>query len=368
MRILHLTSDAFGGHGGIAKYNRDLIHALCALPEVDEVVCLARIAPGPVGPVPAKAHLVTDALGGKFRFVHAALSELLSGSADIVLCGHINLLPLAFLAHRRFRAPLGLFIYGIDAWTRTKFSSGIFAGRTDSVVAISETTLNLFRAWTHIPLERCTILPNAFEPIDFAPGPPSEALLDRYGLQNKFVLLTLGRMASEERYKGFDEVLEALPTLAREIPNVAYLLVGDGADRPRLQRKARALGVESRVVFAGKVPEAEKADHYRTSHVFAMPSRGEGFGFVFLEAMACGIPVVASRADGSREAVRDGSLGELVDPRNPEDIRRGILAAARRPRGVVPEGLDYFSFANFQTRVRDWLERLRAQHLNILSG
>ena len=355
MRILHLTSDAFGGHGGIAKYNRDLIHALCALPAVDEVVCLPRVAAGPIGPIPAKAHFVTEALGGKFRFARATLNELRAGDADIVLCGHINLLPLAFLAHRRCKAPLGLFIYGIDAWKRTKFSSGIFAGRTNSVIAISHTTLNLFRAWTHTPLNQCTVLPNAFEPNEFGPGPPSEALLDRYGLRGKFVLLTLGRMASEERYKGFDEVLEALPALAREIPNVAYMLVGDGADRARLQLKARALGVENRVVFTGNVPEAEKADHYRTGHVFAMPSRGEGFGFVFLEAMACGIPVVASRADGSREAVRDGLLGELVDPRDPEDVLRGILAAARRPRGLVPDGLDYFSFANFKTRVGDWL-------------
>ena len=358
MRILHLVSDAFGGHGGIAKYNRDLIRALCSLPNVEQLVCLPRVASESIGPLPAKLHLATNALGGKVRFVRATVGELVRGSADIVICGHINLLPLAYLASSRCRAPLALFIYGIDAWTRTNYTSRFLVQRTDSIVSISETTRDLFCSWTGIPRERCTLLPNAFDPNDFGPGPASDALLQKYGLKNKFVLMTLGRMAAEERCKGFDEVLNLLPTLAKEIPNVTYLLVGDGADRPRLEQKVRTLGVENHVVFAGKIPEASKLDHYRAADVFVMPSRGEGFGFVFLEAMACGIPVVASRADGSREAVRNGLLGELVDPKSPEDIRRGILAAAARPRRVVPEGLEFFSFENFQLRVGDWLNGL----------
>jgi glycosyltransferase involved in cell wall biosynthesis len=80
-----------------------------------------------------------------------------------------------------------------------------------------------------------------------------------------------------------------------------------------------------------------------------MPSRGEGFGFVFLEAMASGIPVVASSIDGGREAVLDGALGILVDPGNREDLKRGILEALARPKGI-PTGLDYFFFEKFEQR------------------
>jgi glycosyltransferase involved in cell wall biosynthesis len=86
-------------------------------------------------------------------------------------------------------------------------------------------------------------------------------------------------------------------------------------DRRCLQEKARSLGVHGRVVFAGYVPESEKADHYRLADAYVMPGRGEGFGIVYLEALACGVPVVASEVDGSREAVREGALGILVDPR-----------------------------------------------------
>ncbi|MGB8990652.1 MAG: glycosyltransferase [Desulfobaccales bacterium] len=175
-------------------------------------------------------------------------------------------------------------------------------------------------------------------------------LLDRYGLRGKTVLMTMGRLVSSEQYKGLDEILEVLPALLKSIAHVAYLIVGDGDDRPRLEAKAQALGLEDRVVFTGFIPEADKADHYRLADVFVMPGRGEGFGIVFLEAMACGIPVVGSRLDGSREALRDGTLGILVDPRRPDELLAGILAALKRPRGTIPEGLEYFSCENFARR------------------
>ncbi len=95
--------------------------------------------------------------------------------------------------------------------------------------------------------------------------------------------------------------------------------------------------------------------HYRLADAYVMPSRGEGFGFVFLEALACGVPVVASCIDGGREAVRDGALGTLVDPREPSDVIRGIEHALAQPTGQVPLGLKYFAFENFTARVHAFL-------------
>ena len=153
-------------------------------------------------------------------------------------------------------------------------------------------------------------------------------------------------------------VLEALPLLKDTIPGVVYLVAGDGTDRPRLEAKARSLGVEDDVVFTGYIAEEEKADHYRLADVFVLAGRGEGFGTVLLEAMACGVPVVASKLDGSAEAVRGGELGALVDPGEPEDLTRGILEALARPRGVVPRGLGYFSYENFARRCHEFLDRV----------
>src|SRR5262249_1572191 len=108
------------------------------------------------------------------------------------------------------------------------------------------------------------------------------------------------------------------------------------------------------------IPESEKADHFRLADVYIMASRGEGFGFVLLEAMACGVPVVASKLDGGREAVRDGQLGILVDPLDGRDVRDAILEALTRPRGVVPGGLDHFSLSNFEARAHALIGRVLA--------
>src|SRR5207244_3811221 len=133
------------------------------------------------------------------------------------------------------------------------------------------------------------------------------------------------------------------------MPDLMYLILGDGDDRLRLQEKARTLALDQHVKFGGFISEDEKADHYRLADAFVMPGRGEGFGIVYLEAMACGIPVVASKADASREALLDGRLGILADPSDPQEIAGAIKQALACPR-VVQKELEYFSYQNFVQR------------------
>jgi glycosyltransferase involved in cell wall biosynthesis len=257
------------------------------------------------------------------------------------------------------RAPLLLIIYGIDAWNPLRsILTKYLLSKIDFIISISDITKQKFLTWSHLTKPKYFILPNAVTQMDYGAGPKNVELLERYGLSDKTVLMTLGRLAPEEQYKGFDEIMELLPALSKQIPRIAYLIVGDGEDRPRLEAKAQALGVGDRVVFAGFIPEAEKADHYRLADAFVMPGRGEGFGFVFLEALACGIPVVGSSLDGSREALRRGALGILVDPRRPDEVQAGVLEALKRPRGVIPPGLDYFSFENFAERCHGILRQV----------
>jgi glycosyltransferase involved in cell wall biosynthesis len=167
----------------------------------------------------------------------------------------------------------------------------------------------------------------------------------------------LGRLSQTERYKGIDEVLEILPPLLRTRPDLVYLVVGEGSDRARLEQKAQSLGIAGHVVFTGQIPEYEKADHYRLADAFLLPSHGEGFGFVLLEAMASGIPVVASTLDGGREAVRQGQLGILVNPNDREELAVGIQRALLVKKGV-PEGLEYYSYDNFRQRAHETLRRI----------
>jgi phosphatidyl-myo-inositol dimannoside synthase len=362
MRVLALVPDAFGGRGGIAKFNRDLLRALCSHPTCSEVVAIPRLMPAPdeAGLLPARLTYVTSGLGSKLHYLVAVLKAMYSNPGfDLLFCGHINLLPVAFLIRLWARAPVVLVIHGIEAWEPTSSPlTNYLAGKVDAFISVSHLTKRRFLKWARPKEDAGFLLPNSIDLEGFRPGPKNTALLHRYGLTGKTVLMTLGRLSSSERYKGIDEVLELLPKLTEEIANVAYLVVGDGNDRQRLERNAKSLAIEEHVLFTGYIPESEKPDHYRLADAFVMPGRGEGFGIVYLEAMACGVPVVASKVDASREVVRDGELGILVDPDDPHEVRAGILGALDHPKGIVPEGLDQYSFSSFERRLQHIIERV----------
>lgn len=362
MNILFLHTDSFGGLGGIAKFNRDFITATCSYPGA-KVIALPRLNEemglAPQLPVSGLAFDLSG-VGGKLRYTLAALrAARRHGLFDLVICGHINLLPVARLCQWVTGGKLGLIIHGIDAWqpTGSRLVNGI-ARSADSFIAVSDFTRNKFCSWTGMGADKGFILPNCIDLEQFTPGPKNPELVARYGLANLKVILTLGRMSASERYKGFDEILEVLPELARENQEIAYLVVGDGDDRPRLEQKAHDLGVAGRVVFAGRIVEGEKIDHYRLADVFAMPGRGEGFGIVYLEALACGIPAIGSCLDGSRDALRNGLLGVLINPDNKKQLKEALLQQLNVMDRVVPEALDFFSKRKFQERVVDILKNM----------
>lgn len=363
MRILALITDGFGVSGGIGKFNRDLLEAVCAHPGVTSLTALPRLmAPGtdvPTDGVFAKLTYLTAGVNSKAKYLTTLGRDLLRGPAyDMILCGHINLSPLGWLCRLRTGGSLVQIVHGSEAWHPTGDTLTDWAVRSaDAFITVSHVTRERFSNWTELPPSVGFVLPNSIDPTRFTPGPKKQTLLDRYGLRDKTVLLTLGRLEAEEQAKGFDEVLDALESLASEIPDLAYLIVGDGTDRSRLEAKAQSLGLSERVTFAGFIPEEEKVDHYRLADVYAMPSRLEGFGIVYLEAMACGIPVIGSNIDGSLEAIPDESFGITVDPDKPEELKKAIRASLRKPRGV-PERLDRFSYENFSRRVHEIIDTL----------
>jgi glycosyltransferase involved in cell wall biosynthesis len=343
MNVLHLCTDAFGGYGGIALFNRDLVRALAQFPGREEIVVVPRIIPNAVEALPDGATYVEAAASGQAAYVREVMRIRRRTKFDLVICGHINLLSIARLVTKN---PL-LVTYGIEAWKPRRRSSTALLRHCRGVVAISEVTRSRLVSWSAYK-GPTFILPNAIHADDYGIRPKRLDLVSRYKLEGKRVVLTLGRIDRAERYKGFDEILEVLPNLAAD---VVYLIAGGGNDAPRLQEKALTLGVADRVRFTGRFAEEEKADLYNLADVYAMPSRGEGFGFVFLEAIASGVPVVASKHDGGREAVLNGELGALVDPSNPAEIRTAIADALERAGRTIPEALDYFAFERFTERV-----------------
>jgi glycosyltransferase involved in cell wall biosynthesis len=350
MKLLALVTDAYGGRGGIAKFNRDLLSALCSHRACEKVVALPRVIVEDQGVLPKRLSYLSDSAGGKARYVarlaRVATREKFAG----IVCGHLNLLPLAALVARYQRAPLLQIVHGVEAWPRGSGIRRIAVRRVDFVVSVSEFTQQRFLAWSGLPESRGQVVPNCIDATLYGVGPKRPDLVERYGIEGRTVLLTLGRLSAAERYKGIDEVLEVIPTLVASIPSLSYLIAGEGDDRPRLEAKALSLGIADRVVFTGYVSEHEKADHYRLADAFVMPGRGEGFGIVYLEALACGVPVVASAADASHEVVAGEAAGFIAHPDRPAQIAEAIRLAVARTERTTPPRLAEFSVDAFEKR------------------
>ena len=359
MRIYALITDAYGGHGGVAVYNRDLLSAFLLHPDVTEVIAVPRVISHDMEALPDGLVYRRGAARGVVSYLATILRDLPRiARCDLIYCGHMNLAPLAWVLGKLFRRPVLGALYGIEAWKPSgRRVTAWTSRRLAHYYAISNFTRDRFMAWSRTPGDRISLLPNAIHLQDYAPGDKSEVLAERYDLRDRKVLLTFGRLVSKERAKGFEEVLQVLPELVAEDPSIAYLIAGDGSYRRRLEERVAELHMGEHVVFTGFVQEAEKADLYRLADLYVMPSRGEGFGFVFLEAMASGVPVIASSTDGSRDAVRDGDLGEMVDPDDPDALLDAIRRGLKAPRGV-PDGLAYFAFGQFAERVRDILDKV----------
>jgi phosphatidyl-myo-inositol dimannoside synthase len=358
MNVLMLLHDAYGRHGGLARNNRDVIGALAEDPRIETIIAVPRITGQDDEPRPAKLDWRTTAGEGLRAYLAETLRASRALPVALIICAHIRLLPAAFLAGMLTGAPVWVFIYGIDAWERPKNPLlAALARRAGLVISISKVTIERFQRWAAMPEDRLRLLPCSVDLDRFRPGQADPALLARYGLAGKRALFTLGRLVSRERAKGMDEVMEAMPRLLQEFPNLVYLIGGDGPDRGRLESKARALGLAERVIFTGRLSEEEKLAHFHLADAYVMPSRGEGMGIVLLEAMAAGIPAMGSAKDGSREALLDGKLGLLVDPDDIQSVTAGIRAVLSRPR-ARPDGLDYFSVENFRRRMSNLLDEV----------
>jgi phosphatidylinositol alpha-1,6-mannosyltransferase len=156
----------------------------------------------------------------------------------------------------------------------------------------------------------------------FSPGHPDSALQDRFGLRNRFVLLTVARLVPR---KGHDMVLKAIAKLAGQFPLIRYLIIGRGPEELKLRQLAADMGIAEKVVFAGFIPDSQLPACYRLSDLVVMPNREhngdlEGFGITFLEASATAKPVIAGESGGAPEAVAQGVSGELVAPTNLERL------------------------------------------------
>ena len=330
LRILALVTDAFGGAGGIAQYNRDFLSALASFDRVGEVIVLPRRRTMSAGALPAGVRQLCGVENGVAYSLAAFWTAITHRPIDLVFCGHLFITPPAAVIARALSVPLWVQVYGVDAWHELPVLQRRSVESATMITSISRDTRRRLLEWVGIDPARVRVLPCTVGP-QYHPGPKPAYLLERHAADGKTVLMTVSRLSSLERYKGHDRVIRTLPRLLEQHPETIYLIVGDGDDRPRLESLAIECGVMKNVQFTGSVPSEELPDYFRLADVFVMPSVAEGFGIVFLEAMATGVRVIGGSKDGSRDALCDGALGTLVDPENSEELASAILAALDDP-------------------------------------
>lgn len=257
---------------------------------------------------------------------------------------HLHFLPALRMLHWLRGIKVMAVLHGIEAWNQRDGLRVRAMRAADHLMAVSHHTRQVVIDSYGIDPAKVSVVPNTFDTERFSIGPKPEHLLRRYGLKpDQPVIMTVSRLARSERYKGHRQVLAALETIRRQVPEARYLIVGTGDDLESLQDDVVTRGLQEAVILAGHVPGEELPDHYRLCDAFVMPSSREGFGIVFLEAMASGRPVVAGKLDGSVDALDRGRLGVLVDPNDPAEIAEAVCQVlSRQPESVLwhqPEAL-----------------------------
>ncbi len=318
--------EIFSGEGGIQSYVKDILQAYLESGREAEVFLLrdskAVDNPFKSGAIAFHYLKTQNAAIGRIRLAVTLLTYLIKNRPQRVFCGHVNLAPLIQALCSPLGIPYTVLTYGKEVWEALPISKQTALQHADRVWTISRYSGDRACLANYLDRDRLDFLPCAVDGDVFTPGVKSPELMERYQLTGSRVLMTVARLWSGDPYKGVDVTIRALAEIAQSCPQVKYLVIGRGDDQPRLARLAEELGVSDRVIFAGFVATKDLVNHYRLADAYVMPSQ-EGFGIVYLEAMACGVPVLSGDADGSADPLQDGELGWRVPHRDP-----GAVAAA----------------------------------------
>jgi phosphatidyl-myo-inositol dimannoside synthase len=323
-RVLGLVTEAYGGRGGIAQATRDMVDAFADHAATTQIDLLVRLAPDPTDGMPPKVKQA-PAVRGRISYALKALASI-SRKPDLVYCNHLYMAPLARLIARLTNARLVIQLHGIEVWGRVRPQLRYALEAADMLVCVSRDTRRRALGQACIAPERAVVVNNTVND-RFKPG-DREAARGKFGIDDEFVLLTVGRLSSQEQYKGHDKVLVALSGLTPPSGRtIRYVVAGDGNDRARLERIARERGVAAQVTFLGHVQNDDLPDLYRAADLFVLPSEGEGFGIVFLEAMACGTPAIGLAVGGASDALGDGELGWCVAQEDFANVLENAIAS-----------------------------------------
>ena len=367
MKVHVWVPDYVSDTGGIYALSRFLVRALReCLPDAEIAVLSKNDRSVPDPAENTVTQFSTVGCWASSQRTAAFTVELLRWAVrerpDLIIATLVNFTPVAHWLKKLLKIPFIAIGHGVDVWHIQSGQVRRALRSADRLLAVSEFTKRRMAIALSISSQTIEVLPNTFDPEKFQLAPKPHFLLKQYRLRpDQPVILTVARLASAEQYKGYDQVLRALPTVKRAFPDVRYILGGRGSDRGRVMRLIRELGLTDTVSLAGYIPDHELRAFYNLCDVFAMPSKGEGFGIVFLEALACGKPVIAGNKDGSVDAVLNGRLGVLVDPESVDEISKTLieviskshpLQILRQPEALRRGVIDAYGYVRFVERLQ----------------
>lgn len=301
------------------------------------------------------------------RSLFAIKACKMARSSDVIIISHINMAAIGLLAKLiNPKCKVWLVAHGIEVWRPLPPASRMFLKKCDKILCVSTFTQQGMIRWHKVDAGKCVVLNNAIDPFMIPPADFSKPqyLQDRYHLdKGDVVLFTLTRIVATEQYKGYDQVIKVFNKLRAGIPNIKYVLSGqyDEHEEARIRNLAKQYNVEDRVILTGFVNEKELTDHFLMADLFVLPSKREGFGIVFIEAMACGLPVICGNADGSIDAIRNGELGKAVNPDDLVELQNSIEACLKTPptiadrRNLQQRCLQYFNKDNYTDKLQQLL-------------
>lgn len=311
----------FFSKGGIQRYSRYQYQALVEL-YGDENVYVCALSPKQEDNI-FEENIDINYIGegasltGKIKYAYQVLKLVKQEKIDLLISTHVQLSIIALLAKKLFGVRYMTNVYGLEIWSGLKKRDIIGLLNSDKLIGDCNFILNYIENNFEYSTDNMELL---YDPVDtekFKPYEKSEILFNKYDIpKDKFILSTIGRL---ERNKGHEIVIRSLKQLSSDI---IYVVVGGGKYDQRFKELVKQEGVESRVYFAGRVPEDELVDFYNLADVVVLLStfgdgEGEGLPLGLIEASACGKPIIAGDQDGSLEAVASNANevnGFVIDP------------------------------------------------------
>lgn len=323
-KILLVLPGAFECAGGIQMFCRALCLAAGRWAKTNGGTVTALVLNDEVAPDPRYVNggfaLYEGAGKSKSKLIRHYLTQITLSRFDWIIFGHLTLSPLALLATKlQPRAKTAVVTYGVEVWRPLTKMQRRALRSVDVVLSISDHTRAELIKHSGIAIEKIKVFPCTLDPHWDLEIPAASSECETP------LLLTVARMTKEDTSKGIDSVIRGLPHVMADIGPVEYRVVGRGADVPRLRALADALGIGKHVIFTGELADAELRELYRRCSLFILPSRQEGFGIVFLEAMAYGKPVIGGLHGGTPFVVKDRETGWLVDSSDVPEIAQTII-------------------------------------------